>query len=175
MGPEPLGRAMLVARCTIGMHLDMNPGLAGFEFYNVQPATNWQPLGRPLQADWEYEGTVKELEQFKFRARRMVKSMGHMLFPRYVHKDGRDFFYLTSRAVLPGPTAPGLEGDAWRVKGLPQHGYPYALALGAFDKLRVVRIDPRTVRAVPPEVPPEAGRRAEGAPSEAKAQENVVM
>ncbi|HEY8073643.1 MAG TPA: hypothetical protein VIF62_06030 [Labilithrix sp.] len=158
IGPEPLGRAMLVARCAFGIHLDMNPGLAGFEFYNVQPATNWQPLGRPLQADWEYEGTVKDLESFKFRARRMIKSMGHMLFPRYVHKDGRDFFYLTSRAVLPGAQVAGQE-DPWRVKGLPQHGYPYAIALGNVTeggrKLRVVRVDPRTVRAEPDETKTE--------------------
>ncbi|NVL67689.1 hypothetical protein HWN74_25515, partial [Escherichia coli] len=54
IGPEPLGRAMLVARCAFGIHLDMNPGLAGFAFYNVQSAKSFQPLGRPLQPDWEY-------------------------------------------------------------------------------------------------------------------------
>ncbi len=182
IGPEPLGRAMLLARCAFGIHLDMNPGLAGFEFYNVQPATTFQALGRPLQADWEVEGTFKDLPEFKFRARRMVKSMGHMLFPRYLHREARDFFYLTSRAVLPGAplTFPGdsdakpspvsngangatkASGDGdrgenghWRVKGLPQHGYPYAiattsLALGLEPDaklVRVLRIDPRMVRA----------------------------
>ncbi|HSO37335.1 MAG TPA: hypothetical protein VLT33_32635 [Labilithrix sp.] len=162
IGPEPLGRAMLMARCAFGIHLDMNPGLAGFEFYNVQTTSNFQPLGRPLQPDWEYEGGFKDLPDFKFRARRMVKSMGHMLFPRYIHRDARDFFYLTARTVLPGaPIAaagePGSpmdgEGGNWRVKGLPQHGYPYALAItsvrlgpGATDKrARVLRVDPRTV------------------------------
>lgn len=160
IGPEPLGRAMLVARCAFGIHLDMNPGLAGFEFYNVQSASNFQPLGRPLQTDWEYEGTIKDLPDFKFRARRMVKSMGHILFPRYIQRDARDFFYLTARTVLPGtPIGPGSEKDGeagnWRVKGLPQHGYPYAVAitsarLGAEatdPRVRVLRIDPRTVRA----------------------------
>lgn len=155
IGPEPLGRAMVAARCEFGMHLDMNPGLAGFEFYNVQPADLYQPLGRPLQADWEVEGTLKDMPEFKFRARRMVKSMGHILFPRYIHRDGRDFFYLTTRAVLPGP--PVAEGATWRVKGLPQHGYPYAVAvtatrLGPGDdarRVRVLRVDPRTVRAEP--------------------------
>lgn len=163
IGPEPLGRAMLVARCAFGIHLDMNPGLAGFEFYNVQSAKSFQPLGRPLQPDWEYEGGFKDLPDFKFRSRRMVKSMGHMLFPRYIHRDARDFFYLTARTVLPGaPIAVGEsvspvdgEGGNWRVKGLPQHGYPYAVAItsvrlgaDALDKrVRVLRVDPRTVRA----------------------------
>ena len=41
--------------------------------------------------------------KFKFRSRRMIKSMGHILFPRYVQRDARDFFYLTARSVLPGP------------------------------------------------------------------------
>lgn len=164
IGPEPLGRAMLVARCSFGIHLDMNPGLAGFEFYNVQTTSNFQPLGRPLQPDWEYEGGFKDLPDFKFRSRRMVKSMGHMLFPRYIHRDARDFFYLTARMVLPGApitlsgeSAAPIDGEAgnWRVKGLPQHGYPYAVAITslrlgpeATDKrARVLRVDPRTVRA----------------------------
>ncbi len=165
IGAEPLGRAMLVARCAFGIHLDMNPGLAGFEFYNVQTAANFQPLGRPLQPDWEYEGGFKDLPDFKFRARRMVKSMGHMLFPRYIHRDARDFFYLTARTVLPGApiSAPAGEagaptdgeGGSWRVKGLPQHGYPYAVAITSVKlgaeatdmRVRVLRMDPRTMRA----------------------------
>lgn len=151
LGPEPLGRAMLATRCQLGMHLDMNPGLAGFEFYNMQSASTFEPLGRPLQADWEYEGTVKDMPEFKFRSRRMTKSMGHILFPRYIRRDARDFFYLTARHVLPGaPLEPGIE---WRVKGLPQHGYPYASAIATVTlplpsgarQVRVLRIDPRAV------------------------------
>ena len=180
IGPEPLGRAMLAARCAFGIHLDMNPGLAGFEFYNVQPASTFTPLGRPIQPDWEYEGGFKDLPDFKFRSRRMVKSMGHMLFPRYIHKDARDFFYLTSRTVLPGaPIADAGEsaspvdgeGGNWRVRGLPQHGYPYAVAItktrlgpDTSDKrVRVLRIDPRTVRVEGMEVranDPDAGAPA---------------
>lgn len=147
IGPEPLGRAMLAARCEMGMHLDMNPGLAGFELYNMQPAASFKPLGRPLQPDWEYEGTVKDLPEFKFRSRRMTKSMGHIQFPRYIQRDARDFFYLTTRMVLPG--APIANAEPWRVKGLPQHGFPYATAittvpLGA-RRVRVLRVDPRAV------------------------------
>lgn len=162
IGPEPLGRAMLVARCAFGIHLDMNPGLAGFEFYNVQPAQTFQPLGRPLQSDWEYEGTFKDMPEFKFRSRRMIKSMGHILFPRYVQRDARDFFYLTARSVLPG--APLDKDSPWRTKGLPQHGFPYAVAVTSVElpnkkKVRVMRLDPRTVRV---DTAPEA------APSEEK-------
>ncbi|MFO0735767.1 MAG: hypothetical protein U0270_07805 [Labilithrix sp.] len=158
IGPEPLGRAMLAARCQLGIHLDMNPGLAGFEFYNMQSASNFKPLGRPLQPDWEYEGTVKDLPELKFRSRRMTKTMGHIQFPRYIQRDGRDFFYLTTRAVIPGaPLEPGTE---WRTKGLPQHGYPLASALttaklfpngNADRKARVLRIDPRAVASEKPE------------------------
>ena len=149
IGPEPLGRAMLVTRCAFGIHLDMNPGLAGFEFYNVAPAAQFQPLGRPLQTDWEYEGVIKDMPEFKFRSRRMIRNMGHILFPRYVGRDARDFFYLTARSVLPGPAID--EASPWRTKGLPQHGYPYAAAIATTKqgdrKLRVLRLDPRMLRA----------------------------
>ncbi len=153
IGPEPLGRAMLAARCQVGIHLDMNPGLAGFEFYNMQATSSFKPLGRPLQPDWEYEGTIKDMPDFKFRSRRMTKSMGHILFPRYMQRDARDFFYMTTRPVLPG--APIDNGSEWRVKGLPQHGYPYASAIATVKlpvngerRVRILRLDPRAVRPV---------------------------
>jgi hypothetical protein len=81
-------------------------------------------------------------------------------FPQYIHLDGRDFFYLTRRPLLPGrdlsalatPAEPG-EGT-WRTKGLPQHGFPYALATTTVRvperpdiRLRVVRMDPHTIAA----------------------------
>jgi hypothetical protein len=156
IAPEALAQAMLAARCDLGVHLDMNPGLAGFEFYNVQPALSWKPLGRPLQGDWEQEGTFKELPEYRFRARRMVKSMTHMNFPQYVHRHGRDFFYLTARRILPGAELPGATAAAapgtsgqWKTKGLPQYGFPYAVATSELTagavQLRALRIDPRAV------------------------------
>jgi hypothetical protein len=158
IGPEPLGRAMLAARCAAGIHLDMNPGLAGFEFYNMQTASTFKPLGRPLQPDWEYEGSMKDMPEFKYRARRMTKSMGHILFPRYIQRDARDFFYLTARNVLPGPPLDpaGKPEEEWRVKGLPQHGYPYASAIASIPlgvgsrRARVLRLDPRLLRTAEP-------------------------
>jgi hypothetical protein len=84
-----------------------------------------------------------------------------MHFPRYIKREGRDYFYMTLRHVLPGAALPPAvqpplptEGE-WRLKGLPQHGFPYALALTEVrpdaahptTRLRVLKIDPRTVSA----------------------------
>ena len=155
---EDLAAGMLAARCSFGIHLDMNPGHAGFEFYDVAREGQLPPLGRPLQSDWEAEGKVSGLPGYVFRSRRMIRGMGHMLFPRYIQREQRDFFYLTARSVLPGapldptpsagPAEPG-EGR-WRTRGLPQHGFPYALATTwtrvGETKLLVLRADPRTMK-----------------------------
>ncbi len=133
---EDLAQAMLAARCSFGIHLDMNVGHAGFEFYDVAPEGQLAPMSRPMQGDWEAQGKVPDMAGYGFRARRMIRGMGHMLFPRYIQREARDFFYLTSRSILPGspvapagstvPPDPG-EGQ-WRTRGLPQHGFPYAVA-----------------------------------------------
>jgi hypothetical protein len=158
---EDLAQGMLDARCSFGIHLDMNPGHAGFEFYDVAPEGALKPLGRPLQADWEAEGKVTDMAPYVFRARRMIRGMGHMLFPRYIQREARDFFYLTARSILPGAPVPAASASAapdegvWRTNGLPQHGFPYALAttwvragIAGDAKLRVVRADPRTMHPV---------------------------
>ena len=153
---EDLAQGMLDARCKFGIHLDMNPGHAGFEFYDVAPEGKLAPLGRPMQADWEAEGKVPDMAGWVLRSRRMIRGMGHMLFPRYIQREARDFFYLTSRPVLPGAPVTGAGAEAagegtWRTKGLPQHGFPFALAITTVQtplpgpKLRVVRADPRTM------------------------------
>jgi hypothetical protein len=111
-----------------------------------------------MQNDWEAEGKVSGMPGWVFRSRRMIRAMGHMLFPRYIQREARDFFYLTARTILPGAPLPGTEADEgkWRTKGLPQHGFPYALATTwirsparAGLKLRVVRADPRTMKPAP--------------------------
>jgi hypothetical protein len=167
---EDLAQSMLLARCSFGIHLDMNPGHAGFEFYDVAPEGKLVPLRRPLQSDWEAEGKVSGMPGWVFRSRRMIRGMGHMLFPRYVQREARDFFYLTARPLLPGaplasppsehsaggaesgPEAPAAEpGEGvWRTKGLPQHGFPGAIATtwvraAPAVKVHVVRADPRTM------------------------------
>ena len=156
---EDLAAGMLDARCAFGIHLDMNPGHAGFEFYDmVPPEGQLAPLERPLQSDWEAEGKVTGMAGWVFRSRRMIRGMGHMLFPRYVQREARDFFYLTSRTLLPGaplpaPSSPEPGEGAWRTRGLPQHGFPYALATTwvrsdarAGLRLRVLRADPHAMK-----------------------------
>jgi hypothetical protein len=156
---DALGAGMLAARCTFGIHLDMNPGLAGFEFYDVEPASTFKPLGRPLQSDWEYEGSLRDLPGLYVRARRMTRSMVEVNFPQYIHREARDFFYLTARPLLPGADvevagASAAPGDGvFRVKGLPQHEFPYAVATTSVHpdaartdlELRILRVDPRAV------------------------------
>jgi hypothetical protein len=155
---EDLAQGMLDARCTYGIHLDMNPGHAGFELYDVAPEGALAPLGRPLQSDWEAEGKVPDMAGWVFRSRRMIRGMGHMLFPRYIQREQRDFFYLTARPILPGaPLDPARHTESaepdegrWRTEGLPQHGFPYALATAWLrvgeTKLLVLRADPRTMK-----------------------------
>jgi hypothetical protein len=163
LGPEGLAQAMLQTRCTYGLALDMNAGHSGLEFYRVARNEDMPALGRPLDNGWEAEGIVSGIEGFKFRGRRFIKGMGLMNFPRYIRREGRDFFYMTLRHMLPGANItpivqPPADGDGvFRVKGLPQHGFPYALAVADLRidatlpnaKVRLVKIDPRVVVASP--------------------------
>ncbi len=160
MSQDSLGRGMVAARCKTGMHLDMNAGHTGFEFYRIAPTGELPDLGRVLEGTWEAEGSVPQLEGWSFRARRMIKSMPHMLFPRYIGRDGRDFMYLTLRNVLPGApivarVSPAEEREGmWKVQGIPQHGFPYAVTFTSIRPdaknpslhARVLKIDPRTVK-----------------------------
>jgi hypothetical protein len=164
LSPEALAQAMIQARCSFGLALDMNAGHSGLEFYKIAPANELEPLKEPLHYDWQHEGEVPGLDGWKFRARRLIRGMGLMSFPRYIKKESRDYFYMTLRHVLPGPAiapvvqSPALAGEGeWRLKGLPQHGFPYAIALTEHRpdakqpdlKLRVLKIDPRMVTAGP--------------------------
>lgn len=158
---EVLGQAMIQARCKMGMHLDMNPGHTGLEFYRAAPSSEWPPLGRAYQGDWETEGELSGMKEWRFRARRMVRGMGLMNFPRYIQRESRDYFYLLLRPVLPGPdiatpiTPPEANEGKWRVKQLPQHGFPNAIATTTLrpDKarpdfrIRLLKIDAHTVKA----------------------------
>ena len=161
LSPEALGQAMIQARCSHGVALDMNAGHSGLEFYRVAPEQEMPALTEPLRGDWEREGDVPGMDGWKFRARRLIRGMGLMYFPRYIKREGRDYFYMTLRHVLPGPPlAAPKDGEAaspWQVKGLPQHGFPYALALtetmlGNGRKTRVLKLDPRMVTTTASEV-----------------------
>jgi hypothetical protein len=164
LSPDALAQAMIQARCAYGLALDMNAGHSGLEFYKIAPADQLDAIKQPLQLDWQHEGEVPGLDGWKFRARRLIRGMGLMHFPRYIKREGRDFFYMTLRHVLPGPalapvvTKPPLDGEGtWRLKGLPQHGFPFALALTELRpdaarpdfKVRVLQMDPRTISAAP--------------------------
>ncbi len=157
VSPQDLGAAMLAARCRFGVHLDMNWHHVGFELYDVAPVGGLPSLGRPLDRDWEAEGIVPDMSDLAFRARRLTRAMDHMLFPRYIGHEARDFFYLTSRDVLPGAPIAGLPAGSsegvWRTAGLPQHGFPYAVAVAQVraneagaPPLRVIRVDPHVTR-----------------------------
>ncbi|WP_437642153.1 hypothetical protein [Sorangium sp. So ce854] len=170
ISPEALAQAMIQARCSYGIALDMNAGHSGLEFYQVAPSGELPPLGRPLQGEWEAEGDVSGLSGYRFRGRRLIRGMGLMNFPRYIRREARDFFYMTLRHLLPGPplaarAAPAVAGEgAWRTQGLPQHGFPYALATTEIRpdparpdvRLRVLKVDPRTVLAAPASEPAPA-------------------
>lgn len=192
LSPEALAQSMILASCQYGVALDMNAGHSGLEFYKVGSESDIGTLGRPLNFEWEREGDIPDMAGWKFRARRLIKGMGLMNFPRYIKREGRDFFYATLRHVLPGrsiPVANGAEDDGkWRTKGLPQHGYPFALATTeiplAGRRATVLKVDPRMLirerrRRDPGDEdaskePPQApivlasiapGRRGDGVPS----------
>lgn len=101
--PDRLAQAMVLARCQYGIHLDMNAGHAGFEFYRVAEEAQLPSLGRALDPAWEARGQVPGAESLSFLARLMVRKMPLMNFPRYIHQTPRDFFYLLHRELLPGP------------------------------------------------------------------------
>lgn len=162
--PDVLGLAMQRARCNYGIHLDMNPGHTGLEFYRAGPKGTLPIPNRRLDGEWEARGALPGLSGWEFMSRRMMRLMALMNFPRYVNVEQRDFFYLTLRAILPGeplvarvkPAEPG-EG-AWRVDGLPQHGWPYAVATtnlraDAQDpefRVGLIKVDPKLVRVARP-------------------------
>jgi len=154
---DVLAQAMIRARCRFGIHLDMNAGHTGLEFYRVAPTSDFAPLGRALSPDWEAEGPVTGLAGWTFRGRRLIRRMGLMNFPCYIHREGRDFFYLTLRHVLPGPDVPSATADEghWRTRSLPQHGFPFAQATTtvrpdpsrADFRISLLKLDPRVVGA----------------------------
>jgi hypothetical protein len=162
--PDVLGLAMVRARCSYGIHLDMNAGHTGLEFYRAAPKGKLPALSRPLDNLWEARGAIPDMPDWEFTSRRMIRLMALMNFPRYIGTEQRDFFYLTLRPILPGEPLPGavsptLPGEgAWRTQGLEQHGWPPTIATTHVrpDAARpettvgLVKLDPRLVRAPRP-------------------------
>ncbi len=175
--PRSLAEGMISARCAYGVHLDMNGANTGFEFLRVTPDRATMPLQRELTAG-EAEGNVPSAPGFRYRARRMVRGMHEMSFPRYIKRDPRDYFYLMLRAVLPGaplvpPVAPPQAGEGqWHVAGLSQVAFPWPMARTRVrpDATRpdrwvnLVRIDARRVSFAPPDTTDEVVARVIGSP-----------
>lgn len=78
-----LGKAMKMASCVYGMHLDMNPHHTGFIFTNIT-----------------------ELKGRNYKSELLDKQMG-IDTARYIEYAPKDFFYMT----LHDPTPPSLAGD----------------------------------------------------------------
>ena len=158
--PDVLALAMQRARCRYGVHLDMNPGHTGFEFYRLGQSGTLPIPKRPLEEVWQARGSVPNAPGWEFMSRRMIKFMALMNFPRYVNVEARDFFYLTLRHLLPGEPAPTVfaereDGEgAWRMQGLPQYGWPHAVATTNVrpdvqrpaTRAGLIKIDPKLVR-----------------------------
>ncbi len=162
--PDVLARAMQRTHCSYGVHLDMNPGHTGLEFYRVAPAGKLPKIERRLEPVWEERGSVSGMPGWEFMGRRMIKFMALMNFPRYIDTESRDFFYLTLRHILPGDPVPvGVQpaeaGEGvWRVQGLPQQGWPNAIATTnvrpeakrALTRVGLIKVDPKFVRVFRP-------------------------
>jgi hypothetical protein len=157
-----LGRAMLAVRCDYGVHLDMNQGHTGLELYRVDRAEKLPPISDKLDGHWQTQGDVLDMPGFRFRGRRLVRNLQLMHFPRFIRRGARDYFYLMLRPLLPaeplvvGKPEPG-EG-VWSVQGLPELGWPNALATTSVrpdparpeTKIRVLMLDPTVLRAAAP-------------------------
>ena len=158
MGPEELGKAMLATRCVRGIHLDMNSKHTGLELYRpiAVPGVHVAAapkLGRALDPKSEFEGALMQAEGVTFRARKAIKTMTPLRFPRYLERDPRDFFFLSLKPVLPGPDlAIGTQRVPFQSHGLPHAGWPPAFARARIagadgEGSWLVRADP--ARAVP--------------------------
>ncbi len=166
MGAEALGQAMLAARCVRGIHLDMNSKHTGFEFYKVfAPSEPRPPLTEALD-DSKAEMPMPDAAGYMLRARKAVRTMGTMRFPRWVRRDPRDFFFLTLKPVLPGPDVTfGRQGPIqFSTAGVPHAGWPHAFAracikLSSEACTWVVRIDPQRAH---PQTQPEKGAKILG-------------
>jgi len=148
LSPEALGEALVAARCVRAMHLDMNSGHSGMEFYNVLgPQETGMPLGK--RESFRFQGTISGLPGYTVRARKAVTSMGLPL-PRYIHPDPRDYFYLTLKPGIETSPVPS-SAPALSSADLPHAGWPPALARHVSGTSRVLRIDP--ARAIPTTAP----------------------
>lgn len=126
---EHLAKAMLALDCSYGLHLDMNQGHTGLEFYHVDRVDQLPPLAMRLDKMWQAEGAVSDAPGLRFRGRRLFRSMQLMNFPRFIRRESRDFFYLTARPMITEGVRRGLQ---WSVPHEWRATYPAALATASF-------------------------------------------
>ena len=142
--PEALGSALLHAHCVRALHLDMNAGHSGMEFYNVLPPEEPRaPIEK--REPYRYEGPLSALAGYTVRARKAVTAMG-MTLPRYIRTDPRDFFYLTLKRGIES-SRPARGERQFSASDLPHAGWPPALSRNLTGNVRLLRIDP--ARALP--------------------------
>ena len=154
----------------------MNAGHSRLEFYDIEPHRAVRAAQAPLHAgDWQHEGEVPGLDGWKFRARRLIRGMGLMNFPRYIQREGRDFFYMTLRNVLPGPALTPVDARSRlsraRATGA-SRGCPAPASLTRWrspscapDATRPdfkVRVLPKSIPAPSPTAASGRGRRQDG-------------
>lgn len=158
-----LASAMQAARCAYGLQLDMNPGHTGFEFYRLGQKGSLPELGRKLDGQWEARGEVAGSRGWEFLGRRMIRYMNLMHFPRYIRPNSRDFFYLTSRRLLPlepieSRALPKEANEGvWTVRGLEQKGWPPVIAMTRVrpdpsrpnTRVSLIALDPRWLSRAP--------------------------
>ena len=166
IGPEPLGRAMLVARCAFGHAPRHEPGPRGLRVLQ-HAACKHLPAPRTTAADGL---GVRGRDEGHARLQVPLAAHDRRAWGTSSSRDTSIARRATSSISRSAPVLPGhplaTDGEAaWRVKGLPQHGYPYASAITALrlptgKRVRVLRLDPRTMRGVDPDAPDRRRRRA---------------
>jgi hypothetical protein len=91
VGPDALGKAMLLAGCDFGMHLDMNPYHTGFVFMSFEDA------------------------QFKTGKSETLTPLMAISNRRYIDYNPKDFFYAMLRDPSPPLFSSGGQPVAWQI------------------------------------------------------------
>jgi hypothetical protein len=148
-GAGDLGKAMLLAGCQSGMHLDMNPFHTGLTMIHV-----------PLQGD----AIPPEDGDRKLRGAQVEVPFKKMQFDehRFVKQEISDFFYVTRRAFLPERLGAAASGVPWAAKGLPavRDGLEPLAVSARPQGAALVALDPAAFAATFPS--DDGGERASG-------------
>lgn len=127
-----LGEAMLLAGCSYGMHLDMNPFHSGLTMYHVPVEGGQLP---PEDKKLGFVGAEAETPTRKMQFDKY----------RYLGRDIKDFFYVTWRSLLPERLGAQRSGLPWSQRGLPvaRDGLePLALSASTEQGVRLLALAP---------------------------------